>query len=112
MHDEKQCPPDITINGVRYIREAPAGPRVLSVGQKVLIRTVTCYQTGRITHIDDAVVELADAAWIADVGRFSDALASGVLREVEPFAGPVAVSRGSIVDATVWAHELPRTRKP
>jgi hypothetical protein len=53
---------------------------------------------------------LADAAWIADTGRWSTALATGRLHEVEPYPGEglCIVSRAAIVDVAVWDHPLPR----
>lgn len=56
-------------------------------------------------------IVLADAAWIADSGRFSVALATGTLSEVEPYPGECIVSRGAIVDVSLWAHPLPRVPK-
>lgn len=49
-------------------REPPPtqpGERVLAVGRKVFIRTVTHHYTGRITLIEPDAVVLENAAWIA-----------------------------------------------
>ena len=81
------------------------------VGEKYLIRTVTMYYTGRVVRVTDYDVVLADAAWIADVGRYSEALETGKLNEVEPYPNEVVVARGAVVDFTVWSHDLPRTVK-
>jgi len=81
------------------------------VGEAYLIRTVTMHYTGRVVNVTDSDVELTDAAWIADTGRFHDALKSGKLQEVEPYVHNVVVSRGCIVDFTLWQHDLPRTQK-
>ena len=81
------------------------------VGKAYLIRTVTLYYTGRITSITDSDLVLSDAAWIADTGRFSSALDTGKLNEVEPFRNPVIIPRGGIIDATLWEHALPREVK-
>jgi hypothetical protein len=83
----------------------------IRVGNAVLIRCVTHYHTGRIVEITPTELVLTDAAWIGDTGRFHTALSTGSLSEVEPFTGPVAVSRGAIVDVTTWTHELPRLQK-
>lgn len=83
----------------------------LAVNNNVLIRTVTHYQTGRIVQITEHEVILADAAWIADTGRFATALETGKLGEVEPFPDVVSVNRGAIVDVTSWKHPLPRDQK-
>lgn len=86
----------------------------IRVGNKVLIRTVTHYHTGRIAAIFDKPVPhvvLVDAAWIADTGRFGNALTTSTANEIEPFPSPVAVFLGSVVDVTDWRGELPRTVK-
>jgi hypothetical protein len=80
------------------------------IGKNVLVRTVTNYYTGRLTSTD-SFLHLDDAAWIADTGRFADALAKGTLNEVEPYPADCWVSAGSVVDVSEWAHELPRKQK-
>lgn len=80
--------------------------------EKVFIRTVTMYYTGRVVAITDEDVVLDDAAWIPDTGRFSEAMSTGVFAEVEPFPGSVCVPRGGIIDWCEFNYELPRTRKP
>ena len=85
----------------------PAHP--YQVGKSVFVRTVTCYYTGHLVRVTAGELVLTDAAWVADTGRFSVALATGKLHEVEPFPdGEVVVPRGGVIDATAWAHPLPR----
>lgn len=81
------------------------------VGKNVFVRTVTMHHTGHLVSADGAWLVLDDAAWIADSGRFSTALAEGELAEVEPFPGRVYVAAGSVVDVCEWVHELPRKVK-
>jgi len=70
------------------------------IGAVYLIRTVTMIDTGRVVAANDKWIVLEEAAWIADTGRFSDALASCVFHEVEPFPdGRVIIGAGSIIDA-------------
>lgn len=70
------------------------------VGKCYLIRTVTMIQTGRLVKVTDKELVLEEAAWIADTGRFSDALVSLNFNEVEPFPdGLVFIGRGAIIDA-------------
>ena len=91
-------------------QKAVASP--VAVGNAVLIRAVTNYYTGRIAAVTKDEVVLVEAAWIADMGRFADALDNGKLSEVEPYpAGPVSINRGAIVDVCLWAHALPRDQK-
>lgn len=81
------------------------------IGKNVFVRAVTHYYTGRLAAIEDGFLHLEDAAWVADTGRFSAALAKGTLNEVEPYPGDCYVSRGAVVDVSPWAHELPRSVK-
>jgi hypothetical protein len=81
------------------------------IGRNVFVRTVTHHHTGRLASTNDGFLELADAAWIADDGRFADALATGNLNEVEPFPNTCWVNISAIIDICVWAHPLPRTQK-
>lgn len=83
----------------------------LCVGHNVFVRTVTHYYTGRVVELSADEIVLADAAWVADTGRFSASLTTGVLSEVEPFPGVVSVARGAVVDVSLWSHALPRTVK-
>lgn len=81
------------------------------VGTNYLIRTVTMIDSGRLVWVGEHELVLEDAAWIADTGRFADAVAKGEFSEVEPFpAGRVIIGRGGIIDA-VTIPALPRTRK-
>ena len=80
-------------------------------GKNVLVRTVTNYYTGWLAGAADGYLQLDDAAWIADTGRFSAALATGRLEEVEPYPGTAFVSQGAVVDVCEWPHDLPRTVK-
>ena len=86
-------------------------PHPYCIGDSVFIRTVTYHYTGRISAIYPGEIVLADAAWIADSGRFHVALATGTLSEVEPYPAGVVISRGAIVDVSPWAHPLPRMVK-
>ena len=81
------------------------------VGQCYLIRTVTMMYTGRVTAITDLDIVLEDSAWIADSGRYHDALAKGTLSEVEPYPDGNGVMIASIVDFAPWDHPLPREQK-
>ena len=80
------------------------------VGQKLFIRTVTYHMTGEVTKRMGAFIQLKNAAWIADSGRFSDALKNGSLNEVEP-VGTMWVNLSSIVDFFPWKHKLPQDQK-
>ena len=81
------------------------------IGKNYLIRTVTMIDTGRLVEVGEHELALEDAAWIADTGRFMQALETAAFTEVEPFpAGRVIIGRGSIIDA-VQIPSLPRKQK-
>jgi hypothetical protein len=81
------------------------------IGQAYLIRTVTHYYTGRLIEIHQNELVLEKAAWIADTGRYFDALKKGTLNEVEPIIGPCIIARGAIIDAAQWQFDLPEVQK-
>ena len=88
-----------------------AQQEVWEVGKTYLIRTVTMIDTGRLVAVTPQELVLEDAAWIADTGRFADALTNAEFAEVEPFPpGRVIIGRGSIVDA-VEIKKAPRSQK-
>lgn len=83
------------------------------VDKNVIIRTVTYHYTGQVIEQDDKWVVLDKAAWIADSGRWNEAIKSGSLNEVEPYPDGhrVYISLDAIVELTGWSHPLPRTTK-
>lgn len=81
------------------------------VGQSYFIRTVTYHCTGKVKKIVGHFLILEDAAWIADSGRFNQAINNGNLNEVEPVEVEMGVSIDSIVDYFIWKHKLPREVK-
>lgn len=80
------------------------------VGKKFYIRTVTYHMTGKVVKRMGAFIQLDDAAWIADSGRFSQAIKDGTLSEVEP-VGTMWVNLSSVVDFFPWKHKLPMEQK-
>ena len=114
---------DLTIKEARQIANLFAVERTVAqltgnrenntpfeVGKAYLIRTVTMAWTGRVTAIYPEFLTMEDGAWIADTGRYHEAIAQGVFCEVEP-AGNVIIGIGSIVDAIEWKHALPMKAK-
>ena len=76
------------------------------VGEKYYIRTVTHHQTGKVKKIVGKFLVLEQAAWIADSGRFMQAILDGKLGEVEPVK-ECFVNTDTIIDAFIWTHRLP-----
>ena len=79
--------------------------------KKYIIRSVTHTYTGEVVEIDATHLKLNTCAWIADSGRWMNAIKDGDLNEVEPMGDGVIVSLGAIIDATPWVHELPKEQK-
>ena len=118
----------ITVDGVEYVSKKEAdielnkaksgkvkvidGKAVpFEIGGKYFIRTVTYFATGEVVEIKGDFLVLTDAAWVADTGRFRDAISTGVLNEVEPVDVPMFINMASITDAFVWKNKLPREQK-
>ena len=76
------------------------------VGEKFFFRTVTYHLTGRVKKVIGSILELEDAAWIADSGRFMDCIKHGKLNEVEP-VGRAYLNIQTVTDFFPWKHELP-----
>ena len=81
------------------------------VGEKFFFRTLTYHLTGKVKKIIGSILELEEASWIADSGRFRQAITDGVLDEVEPVDVDMFVNIASITDAFTWQHKLPREQK-
>ena len=109
---------NITIKEIKHIRSLLKGAQTdmassFQIGQPYLIRLVTHYLTGRVKRVTPKEIILTEAAWIADTGRFMQALHEGTLNEVEPFPQDeeIIVGRGALIDAVRWKHELPKAQK-
>lgn len=107
---------DLTIGEAREIanlfgkQSPPENP--YNVGANYFIRTVTHHHTGKLVQVTPQELVLEDAAWIADDGRFTEALASCQFNEVEMFpkGSRVIIGRGSIIDA-VEITDIPTSQK-
>lgn len=83
------------------------------LGKNYFIRTVTHHLVGTLIEVTAKELWLKDVSWIADDGRFMQAIANGDVKEVEPFPDgeEIPVGRGALIDAVIWHHELPRKQK-
>jgi hypothetical protein len=83
------------------------------IGANYFIRTVTHHYTGRLVAVGEYELVIVDAAWIADDGRFTQAVLSGSFNEIEPYPDGVTVmiGRGSLLDAVEIHFALPRSQK-
>ena len=80
------------------------------VGGKFFFRTVTYHTVGEVVKIVGRFVQLKDASWVADSGRFMNAIKDGTLDEVEP-VGKAFVNLDTVVDIFPWTHTLPTEQK-
>ena len=110
-----KCTDSLTLGEIRELMglfgTKPPQNSPFIIGENYLIRTVTMMLLGRLESVGSTELVLSSAVWVADSGRFYDALKNGKLDEVEPFINDVIVGRGSIVDATIWTHKLPKEQK-
>ncbi len=85
----------------------------MPVGTAVFIRTVTHHYTGRVVECAEEEVAITDAAWIADDGRYAQAVASGTYGEVEPYpdGARVVINRAAIIDWCEARGDLPRSQR-
>lgn len=114
---------DISMSDLRELIGAPV-PATLEtsiaatpwpIGSNMIVRTVTMTITGRLEEVHAQELVFSSAAWIADSGRWSAAVASDWTRtevEVEAFHPDrlVIVGRGAVIDATV-IDNLPKWTK-
>ena len=79
------------------------------IGDKIFIRTVTYHYVGKLVDKSDDSLWLANTSWVADSGRFNNALKNGELHEVEPYPGDgiIEIMRTGIIDICTWDHPLP-----
>ena len=90
-------------------KKAPANNgHPYQIGSNYLVETVTKYYLGRLVWVGPQELVLEDASWIADTGRYHEALRDGTAAEVEPCPEPVIVGRGAVVDAVLWRKALLR----
>jgi hypothetical protein len=80
------------------------------VGEAYLIRTVTYHILGRVKSIKGNFLVMNEASWVADSGRFNEAIGKGTLNEVE-YVGDAIVAITAISDAYPWSHKLPKESK-
>jgi hypothetical protein len=80
------------------------------VGKAWFFRTVTYHLVGKAVKRVGMFLQLEQASWVADGGRFMQAIKNGTLSEVEP-VGTVFVNLNSLVDLFPWKHKLPTDQK-
>lgn len=77
------------------------------VGESLFIRTLSFHYVGKCFADTEEYIALESSSWVADSGRFNNALTTGELSEVEPIPGKALIRKQNIVDILEWSHELP-----
>ena len=80
------------------------------VGNKYFFRTVTYHLVGKVEKRVGEFLMLSNASWVADSGRFMQAIENGELKEVEP-VGIAYVNLDTVTDFFPWVHKLPKEQK-
>ena len=80
------------------------------VGKKWFFRAVTYHLVGKVDKVCGNIVELSGASWVADSGRFTQAIRDGELDEVEP-VGAAFLNIQTVTDFFPWNHALPKEQK-
>jgi hypothetical protein len=80
------------------------------IGKKFFFRSVTYHLVGKVESKIGNILELSCASWVADSGRFMQAIRDGKLSEVEP-VGRAFLNLAAVVDFFPWKHSLPEDQK-
>jgi len=80
------------------------------IGRKFFFRTVTYHLVGRVENAMGMFLCLTDASWVADSGRFMNAIKEGTLKEVEP-VGKAFINLNTVTDFFPWKHDLPKEQR-
>lgn len=115
--------PQISVSDETYAKikdqltEEPSPIEKMSLfhkGQKWFLRTVTYHWVGEVVgcNVFDVgeIIKLKNASYVADSGRFSDAVKSGALAESE-YVGDAIVNLSAVTDGFPWNHPLPTKSK-
>lgn len=82
-----------------------------SIGDKLLILTVTSFHVGILVSVTREFFVLNDGGWVANTGRLGNALDTGNLVEFERAPREFGVARNAIVSWYPWLHAIPQVSK-
>jgi hypothetical protein len=99
-----------TYKGGYEMKKTQKQKNVVEVGKTYFFRTVTYHTVGKVIAVIGNFVKLENASWIADSGRFTQAIKDGALNEVEP-VGEANINLDTVVDFFPWKHALPSEQK-
>ena len=83
------------------------------VGKNVIVRTVTMIYTGLLQKVTATDLVLVDCSWIPETERWAQFVATGAVKECEPYPDglPVYINRGALLDMCELSKPLPRSQK-
>jgi hypothetical protein len=85
------------------------------IGTAYLFRTIGYHWLGRVKAISGKFLILTEASWIADTGRYSEALEGKITSlpssEIEPAKRDVIINSDHITDASEYPFQLPKDLK-
>lgn len=81
------------------------------IGKKYFFRTVTYHMIGKVKAVVGNFLHLENAVWVADSGRFMNAIKEGTLEEVEPVGDCYLNLQLTTTDFFPWNHEIPQEQK-
>ena len=98
---------ELTIGELKQLKNLIGGECAEShpytIGDNWFIRTVTHHLVGEIKSVgkQEIVLRGGTVMWVADDGRFTEAISKSVFAETEVYGvNDVIVGRGSVIDAT------------
>src|SRR5512146_745928 len=76
------------------------------IGKSYFVRLATYHVLGTVDRIvgDFVVLKAGTASWIADSGRFQQAIDDGKLNEVEPVGTEIFFNMNNVIDVYPWEH--------
>lgn len=84
---------------------------LIEVGKFYLFETPIKVFVGQVRRITKIHTELEDSAWVADSGRFYDAIKDGFYKgeaktqsEIEPIQGYMIIENQAIISIIPWTH--------
>ncbi|MHB8096064.1 MAG: hypothetical protein ACYDEI_00200 [Erysipelotrichaceae bacterium] len=80
------------------------------IGKSFFFRTVTYHMVGKVVKRIGSILELTNASWIADSGRFMTAVKEGKFNEIEP-VGKCFLNLNSVTDFFPATYKLPTEQK-
>jgi hypothetical protein len=101
--------------GNKFLDQSNDSISPFQIGKNYFIRTVTMTHVGKLEAVNADNFVLSSASWVADSGRLSDAMMSGLesldSSELEPFVNDIIIGRGALIDMTVYNFPLPTKQK-